>query len=42
MKSLKTSIFGMGMAITLLSACASGNETSLTVSGLDPAKFYID
>ena len=39
MKSLKTSIFGMGMAITLLSACASGNETSLTVSGLDPAKF---
>ncbi|MBP1540652.1 MAG: galactose mutarotase [Prevotella sp.] len=39
MKSLKASFFGMGMAITFLSACASGNETSLTVSGLDPAKF---
>ena len=29
----------MGVAVALFSACASGNESKLTVSGLDPVKF---
>ena len=40
MTNLKATIFGMGTAIALLSACASpGVEPAKTVSGLDPARF---
>ena len=40
MKTLKSSILGMGMAIAMLTACVNGQEgPQLTVSGLDPAKF---
>ena len=40
MTNFKTTIFGMGTAIALLSACASpGVEPAKTVSGLDPARF---
>jgi aldose 1-epimerase len=40
MKNLKGSIFGMGVAIAMFSACTGGQQASqLTVSGLDPAKF---
>lgn len=39
MRNLKTTIWGMGIAVALFSACASGTEQKLTVSGLDPAKF---
>jgi aldose 1-epimerase len=40
MTSFKATIFSMGAAIALLSACSSkSNEAALTVSGLDPARF---
>ncbi|SFW31411.1 aldose 1-epimerase [Prevotellaceae bacterium HUN156] len=39
MKSLKATLCGMSVATAMLCACASGNESQLTVSGLDPAKF---
>ena len=40
MKNLKGSIFGMGIAVALFTACAGGQQApQLTVSGLDPAKF---
>ena len=40
MANFKATIFGMGTAIALLSACASpGVEPAKTVSGLDPARF---
>jgi aldose 1-epimerase len=40
MTNFKATIFGMGTAIALLSACASpGVEPAKTVSGLDPARF---
>ena len=39
MTNLKSTICGMGVAVALFSACASGNESKLTVSGLDPVKF---
>ena len=39
MRSFKASVFGLGMAIAMLSAFTSGSESSLTVSGLDHAKF---
>ena len=39
MKSLKATLCGMSMATAMLCACASGGESNLTVSGLDPAKF---
>ena len=38
MKSLKATFAGMTAAL-LLSACASGEQKALTVSGLDPAQF---
>ncbi len=38
MTSLKTTLFGMGMALALFSACSS-HEGQLTVSGLDAARF---
>ena len=38
MRNFKTLLAGIGVA-TLLSACASGEQKALTVSGLDPAKF---
>ncbi|MBR1547970.1 MAG: galactose mutarotase [Prevotella sp.] len=38
MRNIKTVLAGMGFA-ALLSACASGEQKALTVSGLDPAKF---
>jgi len=39
MSNLKQVFAGMTMAIAMLSACASGEEKALTVSGLDPVKF---
>ena len=39
MRNLKTVFAGMTVAVALLSACASGEQKALTVSGLDPAKF---
>ena len=40
MKALKGSIFAMGAAIAMLTACAGGQEApQLTASGLNPAKF---
>ena len=39
MKNLRGTIYGLGMAITLFSACTSGGDQQLTQSGLDPAKF---
>ncbi len=40
MKNFKNVIAGMAVATaTLLTACASGEQKALTVSGLDPAKF---
>ena len=39
MKDMKTILAGMTVAVALLSACASGEQKALTVSGLDPAKF---
>ena len=38
MRNLKASFAGM-TAVLLLSACASGEQKALTVSGLDPAQF---
>ncbi len=38
MRNFKTVLAGFGVA-ALLSACASGEQKALTVSGLDPAKF---
>jgi aldose 1-epimerase len=38
MRNFKTVLAGIGVA-ALLSACASGEQKALTVSGLDPAKF---
>jgi aldose 1-epimerase len=38
MRNIKTVLAGMGIA-AILSACASGEQKALTVSGLDPAKF---
>ena len=39
MKTYKGVFAGMTMAIAMLTACASGEQKALTVSGLDPAKF---
>ena len=39
MKNFRSIIFGAGLATILLSACVSGNEGNLTVSGLNPAAF---
>lgn len=39
MRNLKLSMLGCGMALSLFSACNSGEQTALTVSGLDPVKF---
>ena len=39
MKNFKGFILGTGVAIAMLSACTTGNETVLTKSNLDPAKF---
>ena len=39
MRNLKLSMLGCGIALALFSACNSGEQTALTVSGLDPAKF---
>ena len=39
MKSLNATLCGMSVATAMLCACASGGESNLTVSGLDPAKF---
>ena len=39
MKNFKTVFAGMSIAVAMLSACASGEQKALTVSGLDPAKF---
>ena len=39
MKSFKGIILGAGLAIALLSACTTSQESNLTVSKLDPAKF---
>lgn len=39
MKRLKTMIGGIGVAITLLTACADKGQQQLTVSGLDAARF---
>ena len=40
MKNLKGTIWGMGVAVAMLSSCAGGQQVpQLTVSGLDPAKF---
>ena len=39
MKNLKLSCLGFGIAATLLSACSSGNQSTTTVSGLNPAAF---
>ena len=39
MKKLKLSMLGCSFAMALFSACGSGEQVSLTVSGLDPAKF---
>ena len=39
MKNLKDTFLGYGMALVILSACNTGEQSALTVSGLDPAKF---
>ena len=40
MKALKATMMGLGAAALMLSACAGGQQApTLTVSGLDPAKF---
>ena len=39
MKKLKLSMLGCSFAMAFFSACGSGEQVSLTVSGLDPAKF---
>ena len=39
MKSFKGIILGAGLAIAMLSACTTSQESNLTVSKLDPAKF---
>ena len=39
MKHFKQIFAGMTVAVALLSACASGEQQALTVSGLNPAKF---
>lgn len=39
MKDMKHVFAGMTVAVALLTACASGEQKALTVSGLDPAKF---
>ncbi len=39
MKNLKTVFAGMTVAAALFSACSSSEQKTLTVSGLDPAKF---
>lgn len=39
MKNLTTSIYGLGFAAVLLSACASGQQSGKTASGLNPADF---
>ena len=39
MNCLKSAISCLGTAVALFSACASGDNAQLTVSGLDPARF---
>ena len=39
MKNLKTVFAVASVAVAMFSACASGEQKALTVSGLDPAKF---
>ena len=39
MKNLKKSLLGCSITLAILSACQSGEQTTLTVSGLDPVKF---
>ena len=39
MTNLKATICAAGVATAIFCACSSGQETKLTVSGLDPAKF---
>lgn len=39
MKDMRHVFAGMTVAVALLTACASGEQKALTVSGLDPAKF---
>ena len=39
MKNFKGLILGVGMAAAFLSACTTGNDTNLTISKLDPARF---
>ncbi len=39
MKNLKKVLFGCGLTMAMLTACNSGVQPQLTVSGLDPAKF---
>ncbi len=39
MKNLKKSLLGCSVALALFSACNSGEQSALTVSGLDPVKF---
>ena len=39
MKNLKKVLFGCGLTMAMFTACNSGEQPQLTVSGLDPAKF---
>ena len=39
MRKLKTVFVSMGLGIVMLSACNSASQQTLTVSGLDAAKF---
>ena len=39
MKNLKKVLFGCGLTMAMFTACNSGVQPKLTVSGLDPAKF---
>ena len=39
MKNLKLTMLGCSMAMAFFTACSSGEQVNLTVSGLDPAKF---
>ena len=39
MKSITSSIVGLGIAIAMVSACSTKTESNLTVSGLNPAAF---
>ena len=41
MKGLKATFCLVGVAAAMLTACSSAPEQTLTVSGLDPAKFDI-